>query len=345
MKSKNLLVFGLSLAILGISDLSAVAQNRKPTTAEIQRLRQELRNNVNSRKGTVGADYIRDIRTQAEKRDRDTFVNAWSKAQPQLAPYLGGWIGYEASRTIYPSNVKGRVCVLSTDETEVTASTGILSNGAIHTDKGEVLFKEGNHLGTALLKSGRFISNYETPLRSPTVLKPIDKLLEPMSHLSTRYQNAIINKFKNTSCTALKPGHKPKVTNYGNRIPGTVLLNFENEKDRESYIEIGKTGANGEYIFGKHNIDELGRNIWFSLLVYQGLNFQPVIINNGKIRYINNKYYLAWKIIKVAERRFVLHASRDYYKGGDDYYDVDLRNTSNPTIRKINLATANKLHK
>lgn len=126
------------------------------------------------------------------------------------------------------------------------------------------------------------------------------------------------------------------------KIPGTVV--FSNSANR-SYTRIEKINQSGVYVIGKKDIEQISRNVLFSLFIYQDGLVQPVLIENGKTKYINQDSYLFTKLIKVAEKRFVLHASRDYYKGGDDYYDIDLRKINNPVITKINLTTAQRLHK
>ncbi|MDM3845993.1 MAG: hypothetical protein PT116_13325 [Aphanizomenon gracile PMC638.10] len=202
----SLFILGFSLITLGVNELSVLAQTRQPTNAEIKRLRQELQQQIRRTKNNnVGAGYLQDRRTQVEKKTRESFVRAWSKTEPGLAPFMGIWSGYENSEHIYPSNTKGQVCIVSTTEGYGSFKTGILSNGLIKTNGGEVLFKEGNYyLGSAFLKNGRFVSNNsEIPLHSPTPVEPLNRLFEYISEASEK--NQISQQFKAAGCTSSLP--------------------------------------------------------------------------------------------------------------------------------------------
>lgn len=198
---RSLFILGFSLITLGVNELSVLAQTRQPTNAEIKRLRQELQQQISN----VGAGSLQDRRTQVEKKTRESFVRAWSKTEPELAPFFGQWVGYENSSHIYPSNSKGRVCVFETAEGSGRLTTGVFSNGVIKTNIGEVLFKEGNYyLGSALLKNGRFVSNNsEIPLHSPRPVESLSGLLEYIFEASEK--NQISQQFKAAGCTSSLP--------------------------------------------------------------------------------------------------------------------------------------------
>ncbi|MDD1414120.1 hypothetical protein MEN41_05455 [Dolichospermum sp. ST_con] len=198
---RSLFILGFSLITLGVNELSVLAQTRQPTNAEIKRLRQELQQQISN----VGAGSLQDRRTQVEKKTRESFVRAWSKTEPELAPFFGRWVGYENSSHIYPSNSKGRVCVFETAEGSGRLTTGVFSNGVIKTNIGEVLFKEGNYyLGSALLKNGRFVgNNSEIPLRSPRPVESLSGLLESIFEASEK--NQISQQFKAAGCTSSLP--------------------------------------------------------------------------------------------------------------------------------------------
>ena len=114
-------------------------------------------------------------------------------------------MGYENISHIYPSKSKGRVCVFETAEGSGSLTIGVFSNGVIKTNIGGVLFKEGNYyLGSALLKNGRFVgNNSEHPFRSPTTIKPLNKLLENIFEASEKKQ--ISQQFKAAGCTSSLP--------------------------------------------------------------------------------------------------------------------------------------------
>jgi hypothetical protein len=118
---------------------------------------------------------------------------------------MGIWSGYEQSEHIYPSNTKGKVCIVSTGEGYGSLTTGILSNGLIKINGRKImLFKEGNFLGSALLKNGRFVSdNGEIPLNNPRPIEPLNRLLEYISEASEK--NQISQQFKAAGCTSSLP--------------------------------------------------------------------------------------------------------------------------------------------
>ncbi len=201
MKKQTLLLMIANLMLLNGSFLPVLAQNRQPTNADLQRLQKDLQEHVSSlKKNSSIAHYIQDSRTEAEKNKRESFVSRWSKIEPKLAPFLGNWSGYEAGISIYPSNTKGRVCVVSTNGGFGSIATGIFSNGVIQTSRGEVIFKNGNYLGSALLKNGRFQGNYETPFKSPRVLQPINNGVSGMYDSSEKEKMTVIRSLKKYGC-------------------------------------------------------------------------------------------------------------------------------------------------
>ena len=203
---RSLFILGFSLITLGVNELSVLAQTRQPTNAEIKKLREELQQQISRIKNNnVGHDYLQDTRTQVEKKTRESFVRAWSKTEPGLAPFMGIWSGYEHSEHIYPSNTKGKVCIVSTGEGSGSLTTGILSNGLIKINGRKImLFKEGNFLGSALLKNGRFVSdNGEIPLNNPRRIEPLNRLLESIFEASEK--NQISQQFKAAGCTSSLP--------------------------------------------------------------------------------------------------------------------------------------------
>ena len=197
----RLFILGFSLITLTANELSVLAQTRQPTNTELRKLRQELQQHIIRLTKNISV-HLQDSRAQVEKNTRESFVRAWSKTEPELAPFFGLWVGYENSSYIYPSNSKGRVCVVETAEGSGRLTTGVFSNGVIKTNIGEVLFKEGNYyLGSALLKNGRFVStNGEIPLRSPRPVESLSGLLESIFEASEK--NQISQQFKAAGCTS-----------------------------------------------------------------------------------------------------------------------------------------------
>ena len=90
MKGRSLFGLIVSLAVLGVESLPVLAQSQRyPTSTEMQRLRQEFRQLIRlTQTDQVGANYIQDRRTQAQRQNRESFVRAWSNIEPEAAPFL-----------------------------------------------------------------------------------------------------------------------------------------------------------------------------------------------------------------------------------------------------------------
>jgi hypothetical protein len=239
---RSLFILGLSFISLITNQLSVLAQTRQPTNAELTKLRQEFQQFIRSTKNNnVGAGYIQDRRTQNEKNTRESFVNAWSKVEPNLAPFMGLWYGYEDIRHIYPSNIKGRVCVVSTGEGYGGFDTGVFSNGVIITNNGQVLFKEGNFLGSGSLRDGRFVSsNGEIPFHSPRPLKPLNELINYI--FESPDKNQVSQQFKAAGCISNLPNLS---TNRPTQLPPALITAirqdfFKYRKDFDAYFRDSK---------------------------------------------------------------------------------------------------------
>lgn len=343
---RSLFILGLSLVMFSANQLSALAQTRQVTNVELRKLRQELQKAITLSKKN-NSTFIQDHRTAKEKQDRESFIRAWSKIEPGLAPFLGWWWGYEDMRYIYPSNTKGHVCVISSNDGGYGSfATGIFSNGVIQTSRDELLLKERAYLGSASLEKGRFVRNYDIPLNSPKPLEPLTKLFQEISEF--QHKSEVYQQFNAAGCTNLKPGQQSNTSintiNYSKQIPGIVVFSNTDSANRR-YTRVGKMDRNGVYVVGKKDIEQLSPHLWFSLFLFQDGLVKPAFIEKGKIKYISQEAYLYIKLIKVSKQRYVLHTLHDYYKGGDDYYDIDLRNINKPFIKQIDLAIAQRLGK
>jgi hypothetical protein len=143
------------------------------------------------------------------------------------------------------------------------------------------------------------------------------------------------------------------ISESNNNIPGKAVFDVY-DMSKGSGIITNYSGENpnvprqdnlGYSITGQKNIEQLSENQLFSVLILQDGFVRLAILQPGqksKIRYIG-KDYLFKKLIKVGERRYILNSQRDPNEGGDNYYDVDLRNISKPNIKKIDLATVQRL--
>jgi hypothetical protein len=206
----SVFILGLSLMTLGANELSVLAQTRQPTNAEIKRLHQQFEQIIrrSTKKNTQEANYTKDNRTSQEKQKREYFVRNWSKNEPELSSFFGWWSGFENNRHIYPSNVKGRVCVVSTFERDGSFDTGILSNGLIKTNSGELLLKKGNYLGAVSFNNSKFVVSNNTPFNSPRPLNSLNELLN--SIIEPSQKNQIAQQFKTAGCTNYIPRIKSK---------------------------------------------------------------------------------------------------------------------------------------
>lgn len=185
----------LLVAILGLllpsMVLPAMAQSeRYPNSREMGILKRKFSQLINS----VKKDYLQDVRTQKEKRDRQSLVKVWSKKTPSIAPFLGEWQGYEESLSIYPSKTQNRVCLIWAGITdEETFVIGNFLNGEIRGSDRKVIFRQGYYLGTAIITKNKPELNITIPLHSPRPLK-----LPKQS----------IRQFNQAGCTASPPAQK-----------------------------------------------------------------------------------------------------------------------------------------
>ncbi|MFB2923452.1 MULTISPECIES: hypothetical protein [Aerosakkonema] len=193
---------GLSLTIITASFLPVLAQQqfeRYPTAAEIQRLRSKLREQI--RRNNVG-----DSRSQVEKQRRESFVRAWSRIDPAIAPFLGKWSGYEEGLSVYPSNRRGRVCLIYIGIQAADFGLGTVSNEVIRTDDKEVILKEGDYLGVVTVRNDRADIPVEIPYNSPTVLEAARQFAQ----LSANAQDVdkVVRQFNAAGCTAGLPSRR-----------------------------------------------------------------------------------------------------------------------------------------
>ena len=116
MKNLALLPIAFSLAILYATSLPIFAQSKRyPTDLELQILDNKLRSFAASppKEESRGA-YVIDRRDRQSIQQLNSFVKAWSQIEPEAAPFFGNWMGLEETKSIYPSTVKGRVCIVDT---------------------------------------------------------------------------------------------------------------------------------------------------------------------------------------------------------------------------------------
>jgi len=197
--SRVLISFGLSLVILIASCLKIFAQQqfeRYPTAAELQRLREKLRQQI--RRNNVG-----DMRTQTEKQRRESFVRDWSRVDPVVAPFLGKWSGYEEGLSVYPSNIKGRVCLIYIGIQAADFGLGTVSNGVIRTNDKAVILKEGDYLGVATVRNNQADIPVEIPYNSPTVTQAARQFAQ--SSANAQEVDKVVREFNAAGCRSGLP--------------------------------------------------------------------------------------------------------------------------------------------
>lgn len=191
------------IAILAISATTSLAQQqseRYPTATELQRLREKLREQIRS-------SNITDSRSPSEKQSRETFIRAWSRVDPAVSPFLGNWSGYEEGLSIYPSNTRGRVCLIYIGIQEAELSLGTVSNGQIRTNQREVILKEGDYLGVASVRDNKPDIFVETPYSFPVSLRSPRQFAQS-SGTSTEEVNKVVREFNASGCRLALPSRR-----------------------------------------------------------------------------------------------------------------------------------------
>ncbi|MEH2195443.1 MAG: hypothetical protein V7K98_22765 [Nostoc sp.] len=207
-KNKVILSVGTSLVVIIAGYLPTLASfDRYPSNGEMQKLKSDFIQLINQfQQDKVRRGYIQDRRTSAQKQEIQSFVKAWLKVNPNITPFLGSWIGYEQIESIYPSNVKDRVCIISTGEglESFNFTVGTVSNRQIHTRGDAIYIKEGNYLGIAVVIDNKPQLNINSPLANPEPLKtPVEWIKDRVIDANQRY--TIAQSFKSQGCVFSRP--------------------------------------------------------------------------------------------------------------------------------------------
>ncbi len=183
---------------------------RYPTDKELQQLSREFSRHLQDLLSGDFRIYLDDSRTPEEKQKRDRFVSTWSKANPEVAPFLGSWVGYEQGLAIYPSIVPDRVCLIEGDEEGfVRFAIGSVSSGKIYTNDNEIVFMNNGYLGIAWTKDSQASLRGDMPLNNPRPLEPLNsQMLNRLSEDSSEVKilaNRTMQAFREAGCTANLP--------------------------------------------------------------------------------------------------------------------------------------------
>ncbi|HBK99804.1 MAG TPA: hypothetical protein DD001_22030 [Microcoleaceae bacterium UBA10368] len=212
MKGRSLLGLIMSLTILCTCSLAVFANSdRYPTDAELKKLRLDFEKQIDSFQKTSRKDT-------SEINQLRAFRSAWSKVDPGVVPFLGAYRALEEGKFIYPSNTKGRVCIIDTylmgrggstaESNGILFTVGSVSNGTIRTTNNHVFIQKGDYLGDT------YVQKDEARLYGYNLigsLKPPSVTHIPgfnINYLPDWVKQEIIQKFKEAGCTASLPNRR-----------------------------------------------------------------------------------------------------------------------------------------
>ena len=196
-----ILIIWVSLNFRCLIGFAQTSSERYPTAAEIEKARKKLRQQIRSAQN-IG--YLRDFRSPSAKTRRESFVSAWSRVDRSVAPFLGDWAGYEESLAVYPSNMRGRVCLIYIAPEIVDFSLGTIDNGVIRTNKRSVIIKEGNYLGIFTVIDNQADIRGETPYFSPKILRSAREYATSSSSIASEVEQ-VVRQFNAAGCTTSLP--------------------------------------------------------------------------------------------------------------------------------------------
>lgn len=208
MKARSPITITISLAIFAITSLPIVAQQSKryPTENQLQQLMNQFRNFVASPPEGSRGFYLRDPRNAAQSRDLKAFVRAWLPVNPDIAPFIGQWTALEETTNIYPSTIKGKVCIVETfippqSDIGISFAVGTVSGKSIKTSNLTVLLQQGNYLGVAFINT----SNDRPGIYEYAWPKPLTNPAELMRDVPPASRNQLLKQFKEAGCTHALP--------------------------------------------------------------------------------------------------------------------------------------------
>jgi hypothetical protein len=126
-------------------------------------------NDIKILRGKLQQDILRsnpymyqDVRSSEEKAKASRLEKVYLAVDPTVAPFLGTWSAIEESKMIYPSSVKGRVCIIdfalpSRDGSDsgMSLTTGVVIGDKIFAYDGSVVIREGDFLGSLFTRDGK----------------------------------------------------------------------------------------------------------------------------------------------------------------------------------------------
>ncbi|MEG4858569.1 hypothetical protein QUB75_13125 [Microcoleus sp. K1-B6] len=196
----NLIILASCLPII------AQQSRRYPTENELQQLMNRFRNFVASPSPGNRDLYIRDGRNETEIQKLKAFVRAWLPVNPDVAPFLGQWTALEVTKNIYPSTIKGKVCIIHhyvppPNGGGIGFAQGTVSGKYIKTTTFTFLIQQGNYLGSAFIDTRNnqpVIYEYAWP-------RPLLDIAQLISSLPPADRNRLLQKFKEAGCSDTLP--------------------------------------------------------------------------------------------------------------------------------------------
>lgn len=208
MKGRSPITITISLGILAAVSLPIIAQQSKryPTENELQQLMNRFRNFVVAPPEGSRGFYLRDPRNAAQSQDLKAFVRAWLPVNPDITPFIGQWTALEETTNIYPSSIRGKVCIIETfippkSDIGISFAVGTVSGKSIKTSNLTVLLQQGNYLGVAFINTNNDrpgIYEYAWP-------KPLTNPASLMGSVPPAKRNQLLQQFKEAGCTASLP--------------------------------------------------------------------------------------------------------------------------------------------
>jgi hypothetical protein len=150
--------------------------------------------------------YIRDRRNETETHKLKAFVRAWLPVNPDVAPFLGQWTALEETKNIYPSTLKGKVCIIETfipteNDRGISFAQGTISGKSIKTTNFASLIQQGNYLGVAFINT----RNNQPGIYEYAWPKPLVEPAKLMSYLPPADRNRLLQQFKEAGCSDTLP--------------------------------------------------------------------------------------------------------------------------------------------
>lgn len=211
MRKRGLVALMVNLIILGCC-LPIIAQQSKryPTENELQQLMNRFRNfvaspSIRSRAGYRDF-YIQDRRNENETQKLKAFVRAWLPVNPDVAPFIGQWTALEETQNIYPSTIKGKVCIIETfiptaNDIGISFAQGTISGKQVRTSERTILVQQGNYLGVTFINT----SNNQAGIYEYAWPKPLVDPSKLISYIPQADRNRLLQQFKEAGCSDSLP--------------------------------------------------------------------------------------------------------------------------------------------